>query len=580
MSKLKNLKKVACVLGSFCMIAQPIGAMAEEVQQPQSIVPEVKVEEAKEEATIEQPVVEEKKAEEPKVEVPAVEEPKVEEKQVEAVKPEVPTKVETKTEGTQTEEIIAPIVEQQKGNDINDGIYGLSYDREEILATPGDSVSTFRPKEGKESNGKFIVVEREKKSLTTSPVDISIIDSVTDRTYPGAIQLANRAFVDNRPDVVTCARKPLRISIDLPGMGRGNNVIVENPTYSNVSGAVDELVSNWNSKYGGSNTLPARTQYSESMVYSKSQISSALNVNTKILDNALGVDFSAVSSGEKKVMIAAYKQIFYTVSAELPNEPGDLFADNVTFKDLTRKGVSDSAPPLMVSNVAYGRTIYVKLETTSNSKDVQAAFKALIKNVNVESDTKYKDILENSTFTAVVLGGDAQQHNKIVTKDFDEIRNVIKDNAEFSMKNPGYPISYTSVFLKDNSIASVNNRTDYVETTYKEYTKGKINLDHWGAYVAQFAVSWDEFSYDENGNEILVHKTWDGSNKDRTAHFSTVIPLPANSKNIKIFAKECTGLAWEWWRTVIDESDVPLTKEINVYIGGTTLHPKSSITHE
>lgn len=313
------------------------------------------------------------------------------------------------------------------------------------------------------------------------------------------------------------------------------------------------------------------------MVYSKSQISNALNINAKLLDNSLGIDFNAISNGEKKVMIAAYKQIFYTVSAQLPNNPSELFDDNVTFKELVRKGVSNETPPLMVSNVAYGRTIYVKLETTSKSKDVQSAFKALIKNNNVSNSSQYQDIYDNSSFTAVVLGGDAQEHNKIISKDFDEIRNVIKNNASFSLKNPAYPISYTSTFLKDNSIAAVHNKTDYIETTSTEYSKGKINLDHSGAYVAQFDVSWDEVSYDENGNEVLTHKIWNGSNSDRTAHFSTVIPLEANSKNINILARECTGLAWEWWRTVIDEHNVPLSKNINVSIWGTTLSPRTSI---
>ena len=231
-------------------------------------------------------------------------------------------------------------------------------------------------------------------------------------------------------------------------------------------------------------------------------------------------------------MVAAYKQIFYTVSAELPNNPSDLFDDSVPFEELTRKGVSNDAPPVMVSNVAYGRTIYVKLETNSKSKDVQAAFKALLKdvNTNVETSGQYKDIFEESSFTAVVLGGDSQKHNQVVSKDFNDIRKIIQDNAEFSLKNPAYPISYTSVFLKDNSIAAVHNNTDYIETTATEYSKGKIILDHYGAYVAQFEVAWDEVSFDENGQEVLSHKTWDGNWKDKTAHFSTVIPLPPNSK--------------------------------------------------
>lgn len=462
---------------------------------------------------------------------------------------------------------------------INEGISSLNYNKNEVLASNGDKIESFTPREGKNKGDKFVVVERKKKSLTTSPVDISIVDSVNDRTYPGALQLADQSFVDNRPTLLVCKRKPINISIDLPGLQNENTIKVKNPNYGNVSAAVDTLVSKWNDKYSSTHTLPARTQYSESMVYSKSQISSALNVNSKILENSLGVDFNAVANDEKKVMILAYKQIFYTVSANLPNNPADVFGNGVTFKDLTRKGVSNEAPPLMVSNVAYGRTVYVKLETTSKSKDVQAAFKALVKNNSVEANSKYKDIYEDSTFTAVVLGGDAQEHNKVVSKNFDEIRNVIKDNATFSAKNPAYPISYTSVFLKDNSIAAVHNKTDYIETTSTEYSRGKITLDHSGAYVAQFRVSWDEVSYDKNGKEILTHKNWSDNYKDKTAHYSTIIPLKANAKNIKVMARECTGLAWEWWRTVVDEDNLPLTNDINVSMWGTTLYPRVSVTY-
>ncbi|EJR96236.1 alveolysin (plasmid) [Bacillus mycoides] len=467
----------------------------------------------------------------------------------------------------------------KKAINIDTGIGNLKYNNQEVLAVNGDKVESFVPKESTNSNGKFVVVEREKKSLTTSPVDISIIDSVANRTYPGAVQLANKAFADNQPSLLVAKRKPLNISIDLPGMRKDNTITVQNPTYGNVSGAVDELVSTWNEKYSKTHTLPARMQYTESMVYSKSQIASALNVNAKYLDNSLNIDFKAIADGEKKVMVAAYKQIFYTVSAELPNNPSDLFDNSVTFDELTRKGVSNAAPPVMVSNVAYGRTVYVKLETSSKSKDVQAAFKALIKGQGVEASGQYKDIFEDSTFTAVVLGGDAKEHNKVVSKDFNEIRNIIKDNAELSPKNPAYPISYTSTFLKDNATAAVHNNTDYIETTTTEYSSAKMTLDHYGAYVAQFDVSWDEFSYDENGKEVLTHKTWEGNGQDKTAHYSTVIPLPPNSKNVKVVARECTGLAWEWWRTIINEQNVPLTNEIKVSIGGTTLHPSANISH-
>lgn len=71
-------------------------------------------------------------------------------------------------------------------------------------------------------------------------------------------------------------------------------------------------------------------------------------------------------------MFIAYKQIFYTVNVDAPNKPSDLFADNVMFDDLKLRGVNKDNPPAYVSSVQYGRTIYVKLETTSKSSNVKA----------------------------------------------------------------------------------------------------------------------------------------------------------------------------------------------------------------
>ena len=475
----------------------------------------------------------------------------------------------------------AKTVKENEGahaREIDKAIRGLNYDKNEILSSNGESVESFVPREGIYNNGSFIVVERNKKSIFNSPVDISVINSIVDRTYPGSLQLANRSLIENKPTSFTLPRKPINVSIDLPGLGSDNTILVEKPTYGNVSAAIDTLINRWSDRNSKTHTLPAQTQYSETMVYSKAQLETALNVNADLLEKSLGINFKAISDGEKNVMVVAYKQIFYTVSAETPSRPSDLFDDSVTAEELFEAGMNDSNPPLMVSNVSYGRTIYVKLETSSKSKDVEAAFKALIKKVNIEGNTKYQDILKNSSFTAVVLGGDAKKHSELVTKDFDQIRRIIKDNSEFSITNPGYPISYTGSFLKDNSIAVVNKLTEYIETTSTEFTGAKLNLDHKGGYVAQFAVTWNEVSYDDKGNEILTSKEWEGNWKDRTAHFNTVIPIPANAKNIKVLARESTGLAWEWWRNIVNETNVPLSKDINVSIWGTTLYPRTSVT--
>ena len=461
---------------------------------------------------------------------------------------------------------------------IDDHIYNLIYDPNQILSFSGENIENFIPKEGHNDPNKYTVIKREKKSISDSTADISIIDSINDKTYPGAIQLANRSLVENKPTLVSCERKPITLSIDLPGMGKGGSKVVESPTYSSVNGSINSLLKKWNKNFSSEYTIPARVNYSDTMVYSSSQLSTMFGCNLKTINKTLNIDFDSIFKGEKQVMVVSYKQIFYTVSVDAPNKPSDLFGDKVTYDSLTKKGMNNDNPPAYVSNVAYGRTVYVKLETTSNSTNVKAAFKALINGQDVQSNAEYKDILEQSSFTATVLGGGAEQHNKVVTKDFNKIRALIKKNSVYSPQNPGYPISYTSTFLKDNSVATVNNRTEYIETTSKEYTHGKIKLDHHGAYVADFDITWDEVDYDENGNEVISHKAWDDNMKNRTAKFNTEIYLKGNSRNINVKIRECTGLAWEWWRTIIDDKNIPLVKERTYSIGGTTLHPSTSVT--
>lgn len=473
--------------------------------------------------------------------------------------------------------IQAEVETSSKLNSIDRGVFNLDYNKYEILANQGDVIQNVVPKEGVLESGSFTVLEHKKRSLRTSPVDISVVDSIKDRTYPGALLLADEDFARNRPTALVAKRKPIDITIDLPGLGEKNTVTVDNPTFGGVNGAVNEMIDTWAEEHSQTHTVPARTQYSETMVYSKNQLKMGLNVDINVLEPLLGINFEAITKGEQKYMVASYKQIFYTVSAKLPNNPSDLFDEEVSFKDLKGKGVSNDSPPIMVNNVAYGRTIYVVLQTDSQSDKVESAFRALIKGQKIEANSEIESIVNNSSFTLVVLGGDAYEHNQLITTDFEKIRSVIKDNATFSLKNPGYPISYTSSFVKDNSLAAVKNSTDYVETTSKSYKQGKMILDHSGAYVAQFDVQWDEVTYDENGKEVLEHRIWDGSNRDKTAHYSTVINLPANAKNIKVLARECTGLAWEWWRTVVNEVNVPLAGTIKVSIWGTTLHPRSSI---
>lgn len=461
---------------------------------------------------------------------------------------------------------------------IDDKIMALDYNPQQILAFQGDQIENCPPYEENWDNGKYIVIKKTKQSIDSSTVDIAAVNSMTDRTFPGALVFANEALVNNMPDNLNVNRGPITLRTNLP-MGYDGTVMVQNPTYSSVSEAMNNILTAWHKNYAADHHLNANCQYSETKAYSKNQLRVALGCNFDILQSSFDIDFKAVEECEQQVFILSFKQIFYMMSIDAPIHPSDVFASDVTWDQLVQKGVNNQNPPAYISNVSYGRTIYVKVETSSKSTEIEGVLKALIKNNQIDASVANDSLLKSCSFTAVILGGDASAHTKIIAaKDFAEIQKIITDNAEFNEKNPGFPISYTASFLKDGNVAKVNSTTDYIETVATEYSSASVRLRHDGGYVAKFYINWKESSFDAKGKQILTDKSWSKNGEGLTAGFETVIPLPANACQLHVKATENTGLAWEGWRTILDQ-DAKLCPEVTVKIWGTTLNQHGSVSY-
>lgn len=466
----------------------------------------------------------------------------------------------------------------ETASDIDDYIYSMEYDKQNLLTQNGETLTSIPVTSGSNKNGKFMVLKREKKSISSSNADISVTDFNGSNIYAGAILKADEGLVDNNPTIVSLPRGEMSLSIDLPGMANGDSSTkVESPTKSSVGTAVNNLLSKWNSDYGSdyANT-PAKLQYDETMVYSKSQLKTKFGASFEKLVTPLNINFEAVHSGEKQIQIVNFKQIYYTVSVDTPNQPHEFFSDTVTTDQLAKKGLDSNTPPVYVSNVAYGRQMYVKLETNSTSTEVQGAFKAAIDGADISANPEYQNILKNTSFSAVIFGGDAGEASKVVSGKIDDLKEIIKNGSRYSKSNPGVPISYSTRFMKDNAPATISSHSEYVQTTATSYNNSFLTLDHSGAYVARYFIDWDEVTYDENGKEVLQHKTWNKNGRNLTSHWSETIEIPGNARNLHVVAQECTGLAWQWWRTVYDKKNVPLVGKRKITIWGTTLYPKSS----
>ena len=103
-----------------------------------------------------------------------------------------------------------------------------------------------------------------------------------------------------------------------------------------------------------------------------------------------------------------------------------------------------------------------------------------------------------------------------------------------------------------------------------------LTIQHKGAYVARYTISWDEINTDENGNETVRSKNWEGNGKNRTSGYVLNLPVKANMKNIRVKIEKATGLAWAWWKPIYDNTLVFDSPQRTITHWGTTLNSKIS----
>lgn len=466
--------------------------------------------------------------------------------------------------------------------ELNEKIYGLDYDPKELLSVQGDELDSFVPNAGRIDNQKYIVVHKKEVNLSTENAELSALENIKNAIYPGAIVLADRSLIENAPKVPSFSRAPMRFYIDLPGLGSGGSFTIENPTQSALETKIDEKFREWCETCSKDYKISAAVKYRDTMAYSESQISAALNLNYKSAAADLGIDFKAINEGKKSVMICEYEQVFYTVKCDKPERPAQFFAEGVTWQDLQSKGVSNSAPPAYVQAVSYGRRIFVKLETSSTSTEVEAALRASMKNdFDINANAEYKKILNNTSMSVIVLGGGVHYAASLIQAEtLKAVKDILSESAACGKDNPGYLFSYSCNFMKDDAPAVVRDTAKYIETTCTEYSGGTITLKQDGAYVAYFDVTWKKRTYDEKGVEKIETCSWPDNGKHRTSGFSTDIYLDGSCSDIHVQAWEFTGLAWEKKRKVLDVSGVPLVPQRTFRISGTTLKPRKSISPE
>lgn len=464
---------------------------------------------------------------------------------------------------------------------INEKISALNYVPEDILRFKGTTITEYKPKSGEMKNDTFVVTTKTKHEMS-GDYDIAVPNAYVSITYPGALLVANEKLLEGKPTALSTERSEMAVTVDLPGLTTDNHIVVEHPDYKGVNGAIQTMLENWYATKGGSYSIPSNMQYISSILYDENSMALKFGCDVSFMQQKLGLDFSAIKSQKKSAFLMQFKQIFYTASVEPPKHPADVFAESVTWDEISRN-INESNPPVYVQNVQYGREIYVLFESDVSSDELSAFAGACLQYKGVKLDANiggsYKDIASSIKTQVVILGGKAEAIDTSGTLEeiISRVNKLISANVTLSKENPAISLCYTTAFLKDNISASILGKSEYITSDTETYTTGTLKLKHSGAYVARFNVDWDEVDFDAEGNEKLTKKQWGQNGKNKTAGYEENISLPANAKNIHVVAEGKTGLVWQPWTKSLDTAPMPLVKTRTVTISGTTLSQKAKV---
>lgn len=236
-------------------------------------------------------------------------------------------------------------------------------------------------------------------------------------------------------------------------------------------------------------------------------------------------------------------------------------------------------PSVFTNHICTFRVIYVKIETTSTNAKAKATLQYKLNKLGnqVHADTDYSRELENFSLQVYVLGGSNDHIQLIKVKSIQDVIDVILKYSQFDRDNLGSPITYSTQFLKDHSRALVQSSTSYIDVTRTEHRHGIIRLEHWGWYLAQFEVEWDEISYDKDEEKKSIRKRWEFSGITVARGYNADVELPGNSENISVVAWDDSALVGLGWVKVIDRHNIPLIKLRTFTIAGTTGSSRGSV---
>lgn len=326
-----------------------------------------------------------------------------------------------------------------------------------------------------------------------------VLNPQTDVIYPGAL-VKGESILDGTYTLIPAKRKPIIISTSLTGAG-SVSIAIDDPKLSTVREAVNALM---DQEY---DVPPANMGFTIEQAYSKEQLDLSLHASCKLFGVNVSGGFDYSKTKIQTRLVAKFIQNYYTIDMDLPNQPSDLFEEEV---DNTLFG---TYMPMYISTVTFGRMALFTIESELEEQDVMTYLNASYGSINAQTSSDFESLKEKSTMKVYVLGGSGSSAGTIIDG-FEAFKDYIKDGGNFSKESPGAPIAYKLRYIRDNSIGKIVFAASYPIVTAIPRTDNLV-YD-----VTTFLYKMQVHEGDVGGNCELYGNiwTWPKSLESTSAH--------------------------------------------------------------
>ncbi|NVE01085.1 thiol-activated cytolysin family protein [Massilia sp. BJB1822] len=238
---------------------------------------------------------------------------------------------------------------------------------------------------------------------------------------------------------------------------------------------------------------PASASYFGGAYHSLEEGALRVNANYHWMTGSVGGAFSEQHVDAKTKLLIRFVQSYFTVTCAMPNDGFiGLFPWNANYKTMAAS-IQDNDPPAYIDSVTYGRELWMLIETNHSESEVKTALNFAMNALNSGGSVNFaaenKKVLDESTIQAFTLGGGGKAATSVIAG-AGSVQAYLDAGANFSVKSPGGPISYTVRYLKDGDVARVSATSDYVIKTYINDPKASL--------VTQVTLKWDTTDNDKD----------------------------------------------------------------------------------